>query len=65
MTKSEFSQEELYNIQNERHVRREQTIREIIEKMRKATDLAELVKITTEELGQRFAAEYALIELGT
>ncbi len=48
----------------ENRVRREQTIREITEKMRAATSLQDLVKTTTEELGQRFSAEYASIKFG-
>jgi GAF domain-containing protein len=48
----------------ERQARREQTIREITEKMRVATSLEELVKTAAEELGQRFSTEYALVELG-
>jgi PAS domain S-box-containing protein len=48
----------------ERRAHREQTIREITEKMRAATSLEDLVKTTAEELGQRFAAEYTLVNLG-
>ncbi|MEW5961188.1 MAG: PAS domain-containing protein, partial [Chloroflexota bacterium] len=47
-----------------RRARREQTIREITEKMRSASSLQELVKTTARELGQRLAAGHALIELG-
>ncbi len=47
-----------------RQAERERTIREITDKMRAATSLEELIKTTTEELGQRFSAEYALVELG-
>jgi GAF domain-containing protein len=43
---------------------REQTIRQITEHMRSATDLDELVKIATEELGQCFSAKYASVKLG-
>lgn len=43
---------------------REQTIREITEKMRTATSLEELVKTATEELGERLSAGHALVELG-
>jgi GAF domain-containing protein/HAMP domain-containing protein len=43
---------------------REQTIRQITEHIRSATNLDELVKIAAEELGQRFSAEYSLVELG-
>jgi GAF domain-containing protein/HAMP domain-containing protein len=42
----------------------EQTILEITEKMRSAVNLEQLVKVTAEELGQRFSAEYALVDLG-
>jgi PAS domain S-box-containing protein len=50
--------------QVEQRARREQTIREITEKMRAATSLEQLVKTTAEELGQRFGAEFALVDLG-
>ncbi len=43
---------------------REQTIREITEKMRAATNLEELVQTTAKELSQRFHSERALIDLG-
>jgi GAF domain-containing protein len=43
---------------------REQTIRQVTEHMRSATNLDELVKIATEELGQRFSAKYAFVKLG-
>jgi ABC-type sugar transport system substrate-binding protein/HAMP domain-containing protein len=43
---------------------REQTLREITEKIRTAANLEQLVKITAEELSRRFEAEYALIDLG-
>jgi transcriptional regulator with GAF, ATPase, and Fis domain len=43
---------------------REQTIRQITEHMRSATNLDELVKIAAEELGERFSVEYSLVELG-
>ncbi len=43
---------------------REQTLREITDKMRGAINLEELVKITAQELGQRFSAEYTLVDLG-
>jgi hypothetical protein len=39
-------------------------IREITEKMRSASNLEELLRVTARELGQRFSADYALIELG-
>lgn len=48
----------------ERQAQREQTIREITEKMRTATSLEQLVQMTAQELGQRFSADYALLELG-
>jgi GAF domain-containing protein/HAMP domain-containing protein len=43
---------------------REQTLRQITEHMRSATNLDELVKIAAEELGQHLSAEYTLVELG-
>ncbi len=43
---------------------REQIIREITEKMRAAPNLEALIQITAQELGQRFSAEYALVDLG-
>lgn len=50
--------------QVQQRAKREQTIREVTEKMRAATSLEQLVKITTQEIGQRFSAEYALVDLG-
>ena len=43
---------------------REQTIREITEKMRAAPNIERLVAIATEELGRRLAATHAELELG-
>jgi GAF domain-containing protein/HAMP domain-containing protein len=43
---------------------REQSIRQITDKMRAATSLDELIKVTTEELGRRFSTDYASVELG-
>ncbi|MCB0165857.1 MAG: PAS domain S-box protein [Anaerolineae bacterium] len=43
---------------------REQTIREITEKMRAATNLNQLVKATATELGERLSAGHIFIELG-
>ncbi|NWG75144.1 MAG: GAF domain-containing protein, partial [Rubrivivax sp.] len=48
----------------ERRARREQTIREITERMRTANNLEQLVKITARELGQRLSAGHAVVELG-
>jgi GAF domain-containing protein len=48
----------------EQRAYREQMIREITEKMRSASSLEELLRVTARELGQRFDADYALIELG-
>ncbi|MFN8453504.1 MAG: PAS domain S-box protein [Anaerolineae bacterium] len=48
----------------ERRARREQTIREITEKMRAATSLEQLIKTTARELGERLSAGHALVELG-
>lgn len=46
------------------HAGREQTIRQITEKMQAALNLEDLVKTTAEELGQYFSLEYAVLELG-
>jgi GAF domain-containing protein/HAMP domain-containing protein len=43
---------------------REQTIRQVTERMRSATNLDELVRIAAKELGQHFSAKYASIKLG-
>jgi GAF domain-containing protein len=43
---------------------REQTIRQITDKMRTATRLDDLIKITAKELGQLFSTDYTLVELG-
>jgi GAF domain-containing protein len=43
---------------------REQAIREITDKLRAATSLEELVKITSHELGERLSAEHTVMELG-
>jgi putative methionine-R-sulfoxide reductase with GAF domain len=48
----------------ERRARREQTIREITEKMRAAPSLEGLVKTTATELGKRLSAGHAVVELG-
>lgn len=48
----------------QRRARREQTIREITEKMRAATSLEELVKTTAKELGQKLSAGHAVVDLG-
>ena len=50
--------------QLQRRALREQTIREITEKMRAATDLKQLVKATANELGERLSAGHVFIELG-
>ena len=50
--------------QVEQRARREQTIREITEKMRAATSLEHLIQTAAEELGRRFSAEYALVDFG-
>jgi len=47
-----------------RRAGREQNIRQITEKMRAAVSLEELIQTTAQELGQRFSAEYALVDLG-
>ncbi len=43
---------------------REQTIREITDKLRTAPDLEQLVTIATEELGKHLSVSYAELELG-
>jgi GAF domain-containing protein len=48
----------------ERRARREQTIREITEKMRGATNLHSLIKVTATELAQNLSAGAAVVELG-
>jgi PAS domain S-box-containing protein len=50
--------------ETERRARREQTIREITENLRSATNLDDLVETVTTELGQYFSAKYAMVELG-
>lgn len=59
----ESEREQLLDETN-RRVQREQTIREITEKMRAATSLEQLVKTTACELGQHLAAGHAVVELG-
>ncbi|MBI1877830.1 MAG: hypothetical protein HYR94_06320, partial [Chloroflexi bacterium] len=43
---------------------REQTIREMTEKIRATSSLEELVKTAAVELGRCFSAKFALVELG-
>jgi len=50
--------------QTENRAMREQTIRQITEKMQTATNLEALVKLTAEALNTHFLADYTLIELG-
>ncbi|MCB0165855.1 MAG: GAF domain-containing protein [Anaerolineae bacterium] len=50
--------------QLQRRALREQTIREIAEKMRTATSLEQLVKVTATELGRSFSADYVLVDVG-
>jgi GAF domain-containing protein len=50
--------------ETQRRARREQTIREITERIRTAANLEQLLKITATELSRRFDAEYALVDLG-
>jgi PAS domain S-box-containing protein len=47
----------------ERRTHREQTLREISDKLRAAPNLDRLIAIATEELGQRLAASHAKLEL--
>ncbi|MFQ5611426.1 MAG: PAS domain S-box protein [Anaerolineae bacterium] len=48
----------------QRRARREQTIRQITEKMRAATSLEQLVRTTAEELGAQLSAGHAIVEMG-
>ncbi|RME50493.1 MAG: GAF domain-containing protein [Caldilineae bacterium] len=48
----------------QRRARRERTIRQITEKLRAATSLDELARLTAEQLSEHLAADYALLELG-
>jgi len=50
--------------ETQRSAGRERTIREITEKMRTATNLEQLVKIATIELGEHLSAGHAVVELG-
>ncbi len=47
-----------------RRAGREQTIREITEKMRATASLEQLIKTATTELGERLSAGHAVVELG-
>jgi PAS domain S-box-containing protein len=58
------SERERLIIQVERRALREQTIREITERMHSATTLQELVKTTAHELGTRLSVGHAIVELG-
>lgn len=49
----------------QKDVIREQTIREITEKLRSATNLKELARATAEELGTRLSAGHVVVKLGT
>jgi GAF domain-containing protein len=51
---------------NETHSRasREQTIRQITEKMRATNSLEELIRTTATELGRRLSAGHAVVEVG-
>lgn len=49
---------------NRKRATREQTIRHIVESMRGATSLEDLVKITATALGERLSAGHAVVELG-
>jgi GAF domain-containing protein/HAMP domain-containing protein len=46
------------------HAGREQTIRQITDKLRAAPNLEELITIATQELGERLEASYTKLELG-
>ena len=43
---------------------REQTLRQVTEHMRSATNLDELIQIAAKELGEHLSADYAVVELG-
>ncbi len=47
-----------------RRASREQTVREITEKMRAATSLDALLQTAAQEIGRRFSADYTLVDLG-
>ncbi len=46
------------------HAAREQAIREVTDRLRAATSLDTLIKTAAEELGRRFSADYARVDLG-
>ncbi|MEM7345982.1 MAG: PAS domain S-box protein, partial [Chloroflexota bacterium] len=58
-----FANAQLFE-QTQIRARREQTIREITDKMRGATSLEQLIKTASDELGQRLTADYVSINLG-
>jgi len=49
----------------ERRARREETIRQITDRMRSATNLPKLMQITAEELAHHLDAGHAVVELGS
>ncbi len=49
--------------ETQRRARREQSIREITDKMRGATSIEQLVQVAVEELGQRLAVSHAELQL--
>ncbi|RME76346.1 MAG: GAF domain-containing protein, partial [Chloroflexi bacterium] len=55
----------IYQLQTARRLlHREQTIREITERMHAATNLQELLRVTAQELGERLDAGHTVIEMG-
>jgi GAF domain-containing protein len=50
--------------ETQRRARREQTIREITDKLRTSPNLDALLRTATQELGQRLGARHAVLELG-
>lgn len=59
-----FAEREQLLAEVERRAYREQTIREITEKMRAAISLEQLVQVTAKELGERLSAGHAVVDLG-
>lgn len=50
--------------ETQQRAERERIIREITEKMRSAVNLEQLVRITTQEVGQRLSAAHTVLDLG-
>jgi hypothetical protein len=60
----DITERETLMLEMERRAHREQTIRQITEKMRAASSLEELVQTAAEELGRQLSATHAKLELG-